>query len=96
VDDRRGRLRLIASRDDSDGSVTIHQNVKVYDALLTGGEEVSHRLGGYRHVWVQVVKGAVSVNGTPLGTGDGAALSRETYLTIKAREDAEILLFDLA
>jgi hypothetical protein len=56
VDDRRSRLRLIASRDGrdgSDGSVTIHQNVKVYDALLTGGEEVSHGLGGDRHVWVQ-------------------------------------------
>jgi redox-sensitive bicupin YhaK (pirin superfamily) len=96
VDDRRGRLRLIASRDGSDGSVTIHQNVKVYDALLTGGEEVSHRLDGDRHVWVQVIKGTVSLNGTPLGAGDGAALSQETSLTIKAMEDAEILLFDLA
>jgi redox-sensitive bicupin YhaK (pirin superfamily) len=47
-------------------------------------------------VWVQVVKGAVSVNATPLGAGDGAALSREISLTVKAMEDAEILLFDLA
>jgi redox-sensitive bicupin YhaK (pirin superfamily) len=94
--DRRGRLRLIASRDGSDGSVTIHQNVKVYDVLLAAGDEVSYQLDGDRHAWVQVVKGAVSVNGTPLGTGDGAAISEETSLSIKATEDAEVLLFDLA
>lgn len=94
--DRRGRLRLITSRDGSDGSVTIHQNVKVYDVLLAAGDEVSYQLDGDRHAWVQVVKGAVSVNGTPLGTGDGAAISEETSLSIKATEDAEVLLFDLA
>jgi quercetin 2,3-dioxygenase len=94
--DRRGRLRLIASRDGSDGSVTIHQNLKVYDVLLAAGDEVSYQLDGDRHAWVQVVKGAVSVNGTPLGTGDGTAISEETSLSIKATEDAEVLLFDLA
>lgn len=96
-DERRGRLRLIASREGSDGSVTIHQDAKVYDALLAAGDEVSYQLKDDRHAWVQVVKGAVNVNSTPLGTGDGAAISEETSLNIKASAaDAEILLFDLA
>ena len=94
--DRRGRLRLIASRDGSDGSVTIHQDVKVYDALLEAGGELSHRLDGDRHAWVQVVRGTVSVNGTVLGAGDGAAISEETELRVAATKNAEMLLFDLA
>lgn len=94
--ERRGRLRLIASRGGDDGSVTIHQNVKVYDALLASGDNISYQLDGDRHAWIQVVKGAVSVNGTPLRAGDGAAISEETALNIRASEDAEILLFDLA
>lgn len=93
---RRGRLRLVASRDGSDGSVTIHQDVKLYDALLAVDDEVSYQLDGDRHAWIQVIKGAVTVNGTPLQTSDGAAISEETTLSIKASEEAEILLFDLA
>ena len=94
--DRLGRLRLIASRDGSGGSVTIHQNVKLYDASLAPGGEVSYQLDGKRHAWVQVIKGAVILNGTPLGQGDGAAVSNETPLNVKATKDAAILLFDLA
>lgn len=95
-EERRGRLRLVASRDGRDDSVTVHQDVKLYDALLTVGDEVSHQLGGDRHAWLQVIKGAVTINGTPLQAGDGAAISEETTLTLKASEDAGILLFDLA
>ena len=76
--------------------MTIHQDVKVYDGLLAAGDEVSHRLGGDRHAWIQVIKGAVDVNGTTLRAGDGAAVSEETTLAISAGEDAEIMLFDLA
>ncbi len=94
--DRRGRLRLIASRDGSSGSVTIHQNVKAYDALLAPRGEVSYQFDGERHAWVQVIKGTVIVNGTPLGQGDGAAVSDEPSLNVKATKDAAILLFDLA
>lgn len=94
--ERRGRLRLIASREGEDGSVTIHQDVKVFDALLAAGDRVSHRLAGGRHAWVQIVGGAVAVNGTRLAQGDGAALSGEDLLDIEAGEDAEVLLFDLA
>ncbi|MBC7932352.1 MAG: pirin family protein [Rubrivivax sp.] len=95
-EERCGQLRLVASRDGSDGSVTIHQDVKLYDALFRADDEVTHQLDGDRHAWVQVIKGAVAVNDTPLGKGDGAAISLETSLNIKASEDAEVLLFDLA
>jgi hypothetical protein len=94
--ERQGRLRLIASPEGSDGSVTIHQNVKVYDALLTSGNEVSYNLDRGRYAWVQVVKGNLTVNGTSLRAGDGAAISEEHSLNIHATDDAEILLFDLA
>src|SRR5215467_5532875 len=59
--ERRGRLRLIASRNGTDGSVTIHQNVRLYDAVLTSGEELLHQLSG-RRAWVQIIKGAVALN----------------------------------
>ena len=81
-------MRLVASRDGSDGSVTINQDAKLYDALLAAGDEVTHRLDADRHAWIQVVKGAVALGDTPLGVGDGAALSLETSLKIKAGEDA--------
>lgn len=68
----------------------------MYDALLGADEAVSHQLGGARHAWVQVIKGAITVNGTALRAGDGAAISEENSLNIRASEDAEILLFDLA
>jgi len=94
--ERRGRLRLVASRDGSDGSVTVHQDVKVYDALLVGGDEVTYQLDVNRHAWIQVVKGTVAINDIPLGSSDGAAISDERSLSIKAQKNSEILLFDLA
>lgn len=95
-EERRGKLRLVASRDGSEGSVTIHQDAKLYDALLAAGDVVTHQLGGDRHAWVQVIKGSLTVNDTPLQAGDGAAISEEPSLSIKASDDAEVLLFDLA
>lgn len=93
---RQGRLRLIASHQGSDGSVTIHQDVKVYNAFLESGANLSHQLPENRHAWVQVVRGAITINGTNLKAGDGAAISDESSLNIRASDDAEILLFDLA
>jgi redox-sensitive bicupin YhaK (pirin superfamily) len=95
-EEKTGRLRLVASRGGEDGSLKIHQDVKVYNSMLPAGAEVEHRLDEGRHAWVQVVSGAVSLNGTKLGEGDGAAVSDETALTINASEDAEVILFDLA
>jgi len=95
-DEKRGKLRLIASPDGKDGSVTIHQDARLYVSLLAPGQEVSHSLGQGRYAWLQVAKGAVELNGQTLRQGDGAAVEREPKLTIKGLEEAEVLLFDLA
>ena len=94
--EKQGKLRLIASPDGKDGSVTIHQDAKLYVSLLAPGEEVTHELGTGRYAWVQVAKGAVELNGKKLNQGDGAAVSDEQNLAIKGVENAEVLLFDLA
>lgn len=96
AEEKRGKLRLIAGPDGKDGSVTIHQDARLYVALLSPGQQVQHDLGPGRYAWLQVAKGAVELNGKPLSQGDGAAVSEEQKLTIKGTEDAEILLFDLA
>jgi redox-sensitive bicupin YhaK (pirin superfamily) len=95
-DEKRGRFRLIASRNASDGSVKINQDAQLYVALLKAGEEVAHEFAAGRHGWLQVARGAVELNGKKLSQGDGAAISEEKTLLIKCTEDAEVLLFDLA
>ncbi len=94
--EKRGRLRLIASRDGADGSVKINQDAKLFVTLLSSGDEVKHPLGANRHGWLQVAKGEVELNGKKLHQGDGASISDESALTIKGIKDAEVLLFDLA
>jgi len=94
--EKRGQLRLIASRDGAEGSVKINQDAKLFATLLSPGEEVKHSLGDRRFAWVQVANGEVEVNGQRLHQGDGAAVSEEKSLQIKAIEDAEVLVFDLA
>jgi len=94
--EKRGKLRLVASRDGAEGSVKIHQDAKLFVTLLASGEEVRHQLGAKRHAWLQVAKGEVLLNGQKLQHGDGAAVSDEKELTIKGMKDAEVLLFDLA
>jgi redox-sensitive bicupin YhaK (pirin superfamily) len=93
--DRRGRLRLIASHDGRDGSVTIHQHADVYVALLDGGAQASHQLRAGRSAYVHVARGAVEVNGTVLKGGDGAKIENETSIELTDAKGAEILLFDL-
>ena len=95
-DAKRGRLRLIASRDGADGSVTIHADARIYAAVLEPGQRVSHALGDDRHAWLQVTRGALTLNNRPLVHGDGAAVSDEPGLTIAGAQTAEVLLFDLA
>ena len=94
--EKRGKLRLIASPDGQDGSVTIHQDAKLYASLLKPGEEVKHKLGKGRHAWLQVAKGTVELNGQSLKQGDGAAVSEEEWVVVKGTAEAEVLLFDLA
>ena len=95
-EEKRGRLRLIASRDGSDGSLTIHQDARVYASLLDRGQEVTHAFAEKRKGWVHVARGSVRVNGNELRAGDGAALADEASVTIAGDEGGEVLLFDLA
>jgi hypothetical protein len=95
-EESRGRLRLLASRGGREGSVTIHQDAELYLATLSAGEETDYTLRRGRHAWLQVLRGTVNVNAsTALAAGDGAAVSEEERLTIRAGEDAEVMLFDL-
>jgi len=93
--EKRGALRLIASNDGAEGSVKIHQDAKLFVSLLAPGEEVTRALDAKRYAWLQVAKGEVELNGEKLHQGDGAAVSDERKLTIKAADAAEVLLFDL-
>ncbi len=95
-DEKRGILRLIASRDGRDGAVRINQQAELYAALLDADQSVTFEPRSGRHVWLQVVRGAIDVNGVRLEAGDGAAISDESLLNITGRESAELLLFDLA
>lgn len=94
-EEKRGRLRLVASPDGSDGSVSMHQDARLYAALLDPEQQVVYELQPDRHAWVQVARGAIEINGQPLKQGDGAAISEERELKIVGKEPSEILLFDL-
>ena len=95
--DRQGKLKLVASADGRDDSVTIHQDASLYVAVLNEGDRATHNTNGSRSLWLQVARGAVEVNGKVLNTGDGAAVTKETELELVATTDnTEILLFDLA
>lgn len=94
--ERSGKLRLIASDDQRDASVRIHQDARVYATVLGGGERLMHSLNEGRYAWLQVARGTLSLNDIKLGHGDGAAVSNETELQIEAHDRAEALLFDLA
>jgi redox-sensitive bicupin YhaK (pirin superfamily) len=96
LEKNRGRWVLVAARDGRDGAVTVHQDVAVSVARLLPGQQAAYRLKPGRHAWLQVARGAVTLNGAALGAGDGAAASDEEILEVGAVEDAEVLLFDLA
>jgi redox-sensitive bicupin YhaK (pirin superfamily) len=93
---QRGRFRLVASPDGADGSLTIHQDARLYLSSLSTGESVSHELQAGRHAWLQVLRGRVKVNGVLLETSDGAAISDERQVAVDGEQGAEVMLFDLA
>ena len=95
IEEKRRRLRLVASPDGADASVTIHQDARVYAALLDGEQTATHTLAPGRRAYVHVASGQVSVNGLALDSGDGARITDETRLTLSNARDAEVLLFDL-
>ena len=94
-EEKRGKLRLIASSDGREGSVTIHQDAYVYASLLDGADKVSRALAPGRSAYVHVVRGSVNVNGQALTTGDAAKLTGETLVEFESASGVEILLFDL-
>lgn len=91
-EERRGALRLVASRDGRDGSVTIHQDAALYNAIVDG-TAVRHEFAQGRYGWLQVVRGEVTLNGQTLNAGDGAAIANEQSVAIAGH--GEVLLFDL-
>ena len=95
AEDKRGRLRLVASPDGAQGSVTIHQDARVYAALLDGADSVTHAAGPGRRIYVHAARGTVRVNGAALAAGDAARVTDETAVTLDGADAAEILLFDL-
>jgi redox-sensitive bicupin YhaK (pirin superfamily) len=96
ADDKRGRLRLVASPDGADGSVSIHQDARVYAALLDGAEALTYALPEGHRAYVHIARGSVQVNGQQLGAGDGAKIAAEAQLRFTNGREAELLLFDMA
>jgi redox-sensitive bicupin YhaK (pirin superfamily) len=96
LEERRGRLRILVAPDGADGVLAIHQDARIYGAILDPGSRVEHALAGGRGAWVQAARGSVIVNGVALAEGDGAAIEEETAVTIVAGDsEAELFLFDL-
>jgi redox-sensitive bicupin YhaK (pirin superfamily) len=96
-DDKRGRLRVVASPDARDDSVTIHTDAVLYAGVFASGERAELALTPGRHAWVQVARGALLVNGKRLAAGDGAAISDETSVRVEGQDaGSEVLVFDLA
>ncbi|MDP9902682.1 pirin family protein [Variovorax ginsengisoli] len=94
--DKRGRLRLVASPEGADGSVTVHADARLYAGLLDGAETAELALDPQRKSYVHLVRGELEVNGTKLATGDAAMIQGESKLALAAGKDAEVLVFDLA
>jgi quercetin 2,3-dioxygenase len=94
--EKRGKLRLVASPNGRDGSVTIRQDNELYATVLGAGESVRHELKPDRYAYVQVARGSVKLNGKALQEGDGAAVSEEKAVELTGVKGAEVLLFDLA
>ena len=95
-EDKRGQLRLVAAPDGAQGAVTIHADARMYSGLLNGAESAELGLDAGRKGYVQVVKGAVRVNGVQLRAGDAALLDGEPRIHLTGAEQAEVLVFDLA
>jgi redox-sensitive bicupin YhaK (pirin superfamily) len=93
--ERRGTLRLVASPDGAGGSVTIHQDVRLYAGLFDRGERATHTVAPGRHAWIHVARGSAQVAGLELGAGDAVSTSEPGDLVITG-DGAEVLVFDLA
>jgi quercetin 2,3-dioxygenase len=95
-DQKRGQFRLVASPDGADGSMTIHQDARLYLASLLPGQEVKHGIERGRAAWLQVLRGSVNVLGNDLSAGDSVAVTDENGISVQAAVPSGVLLFDLA
>lgn len=95
TEEKRGRLRLIASPDGAEGSVLIHQDARVYAGLFDGAESATLNVTPGRRIYVHVARGAITANGAALEAGDGLKLTDTTALKLANGRDAEVLVFDL-
>ena len=86
---------MLAARENEGDGVSIHQDVNVFSGRLPAGSSLTQPIAEGRHVWVQIVSGELTVNGTELGAGDAVALSDEAALEISAGIDSHFLVFDL-
>ena len=93
--ERRGLLRLIASPDGREGSLRIHQDIRIYSSLLDRGTHLVHELSPGRRGWLHVVAGRIMLADHSLGAGDGVGLADEIAVSFTGQEPSEILLFDL-
>ena len=94
--DKRGTLRLVASNDGAQGSVTIHADARLYAGLLDGDEAATLALDPNRKTYVHLVRGELEVNGQALAQGDAAMMQAQGQLELRKGHDAEVLVFDLA
>jgi len=95
ADSKRGRLRLVASNDGREGSVSLRQDAAIYATILDGADRVDHALQAGRQAYVQVARGSVTVNGVLLAAGDAVHVTDEAAVSLLDASDAEVLLFDL-
>jgi len=97
LEEKQGKLRLVASPDGRDNSVTIHQDANIYVAVLNPGDRVNHINEQNRSIWLQIAKGSLDINGQIFTAGDGVAMTQENKIELAATSDnTEVLLFDLA
>lgn len=94
VEEKQNQLRLIASPDGKDNSVTVYQDMNLYASVLEAGNNVSYELLPNRQGWVQVIRGNLQLNDVILEAGDGAAIVDESYVKMVAKDSSELLFFD--
>ncbi len=94
-EDKLNQLRLVASRDGRDGSVTVHQDVDLFASVVQEGQKLEHVALDSRNVFVQIVFGEVTINGNDLSSGDGIQITQETRVIMESHSEAELLLFDM-
>jgi redox-sensitive bicupin YhaK (pirin superfamily) len=95
LEENRGSWILVASPDARDGALKVHQDAELSVAVLPHGQTLRYSLKSGRAAWLQVARGSVTLNGTMLEAGDGAAIRQEGILDLKASERAEVVVFDL-